>query len=388
MHRFLLAPLGVLVMLLAFYLSTDRTSQAPQSARQQEITAGDGDTTDETLNTLIATVNALDDRLNGIRRIVQDLQTSKPAPIQPAVPEQVQHTLDELFDRYELLAREMKDIQQYKQIVPVLPSTPTIPVGSTPAPKNVPAPPPVLASYTIPAGTILFDAVALTALVGKIPVEGALESPFPVMVLVGDENIVPGGKQIAAIKGMMLSGTAVGDKTLRCVNVHLNAAHFVFEDGTIASTQHLASSTDNRLNASTRLGWLSDLLGIPCLPGELIKVSRDSAFTNILRDAAKGYALARQENEIQEVVSADGNVLRALVGDAQDFNRAAALSSVFSGTDASHLGQEPSEAIFVPSGKKVIAHINKQLELDYLPTGRQIVSGRNTDNKRTYVYPH
>jgi integrating conjugative element protein (TIGR03752 family) len=383
MQRILLAPLATVVLLIAFYLSGREEERAPVSYPRQEVAFGDGDTTNETLNTLVAEVNALDNRLESIRETVEILNSFKPPPAVPQQSEETKRALDELFARYELLESHIENLEQFRRRASVLASTPTTLLS---APEK-PPPAHILESYTVPPGTIFFDAVALTALVGKIPVDGALEAPFPVMVLVGEDNIVPGGARIEALKGMMLSGTAIGDKTLQCVSVNIDAVHFVFRDGTIAPTHHGAIPGGEQLDARGSLGWLSDAIGIPCLRGSLISVSNENILANILRDAARGYALGRQSNEVQEIASVEGNILRALTGDADDYSRASALSAALGGLGEPGTTMKPLEAVFVPPGKKVIAHINRQLVLDYLPGSRRIVSGGDPAKRGVYVYP-
>ncbi len=93
---------------------------------------------------------------------------------------------------------------------------------------------------TIPARSTLFDATAMTALIGRVPVSGQVVDPFPVKVIVGDDNLAANGHHIPGLRGIIFDGTARGDWTMGCVSVSLMGATYVFEDGTIS---HLNGTT-------------------------------------------------------------------------------------------------------------------------------------------------
>lgn len=111
----------------------------------------------------------------------------------------------------------------------------------------------------------------MTALVGRVPVQGQVRDPMPFKVITGADNLAANGLTIPGVQGMVWSGTAIGDWTLSCVTGRLDSVTFVFDDGTIRTI----SSDDRRGQASGRsggadkpLGWISDQQGIPCISGE------------------------------------------------------------------------------------------------------------------------
>src|SRR5690606_3898091 len=75
--------------------------------------------------------------------------------------------------------------------------------------------------YTIPARATGFDAVALTALIGRVPVSGSVVDPFPVKLVLGQDNLAANGHHIPGLDGIILDGIAQGDWTLGCVSVKL-----------------------------------------------------------------------------------------------------------------------------------------------------------------------
>ncbi|MCG8093454.1 MAG: TIGR03752 family integrating conjugative element protein, partial [Candidatus Thiodiazotropha endolucinida] len=121
--------------------------------------------------------------------------------------------------------------------------------------------------YTVPRNATLIGSTAMTALVGRVPVQGQVRDPMPFKVITGADNLAANGLTVPGVQGMVWSGTAVGDWTLSCVTGRLDSVTFVFEDGTIRTI-----SGDDRGNqaggAEKPLGWISDEQGIPCITGE------------------------------------------------------------------------------------------------------------------------
>lgn len=75
--------------------------------------------------------------------------------------------------------------------------------------------------------------VAMTALIGRVPVDGTVNDPYPFKVLVGPDNLTANGIDIPDVAGAVFSGTASGDWTLSCVRGQVRSITFVFHDGTI-----------------------------------------------------------------------------------------------------------------------------------------------------------
>jgi integrating conjugative element protein (TIGR03752 family) len=92
--------------------------------------------------------------------------------------------------------------------------------------------------YTVPRNATLIGSTGMTALVGRVPIQGQVRDPMPFKVITGKENLAANGLRIPGVEGMIWSGTAIGDWTLSCVTGKLESVTFVFEDGTI---QTLAS---------------------------------------------------------------------------------------------------------------------------------------------------
>jgi len=122
--------------------------------------------------------------------------------------------------------------------------------------------------YTVPANSTLTGAVAMTALIGRIPVDGTIDDAYPFKVLIGADNLTANGIELPDVAGAVASGTASGDWTWSCVRGQIRSITFVFYDGTIRTvTSTTAGNANAGGNMHGGLGWISDPHGIPCVSG-------------------------------------------------------------------------------------------------------------------------
>ncbi len=172
--------------------------------------------------------------------------------------------------------------------------------------------------YTVPRNATLIGSTAMTALVGRVPVQGQVRDPMPFKVITGADNLAANGLTVPGVQGMVWSGTAVGDWTLSCVTGRLDSVTFVFEDGTIRTI-----SGDDQGNqgggAEKPLGWISDEQGIPCITGE--RKTNAPAFLSqrIGVTAMQAAADAAAAAETTTVVSDTGVATNNVTGDTGTF---------------------------------------------------------------------
>ena len=88
----------------------------------------------------------------------------------------------------------------------------------------------------------------MTALIGRIPIKGNVDDPYPFKVIVGSDNLAANGLEIPGLDGMIFTGNAIGDWTLSCVRGEIHSVTFVFEDGTIRTL----SSDDQSLQQKSQ----------------------------------------------------------------------------------------------------------------------------------------
>ncbi|WP_055127989.1 TIGR03752 family integrating conjugative element protein [Pseudomonas mediterranea] len=238
--------------------------------------------------------------------------------------------------------------------------------------------------YTIPENATLMGSVAMTALIGRVPVDGTVNDPYPFKVLVGPENLTANGIDLPDVAGAVMSGTASGDWTLACVRGQVESITFVFTDGTIRTVPQ-PQAIINR-NASTPqssntekvrggLGYLSDPYGIPCIAGERRSNAQQYLGSQSLITAAGAgvAALLGDERNNSSVISSGGSTLGVTnsVGNST-------LSSILSGGVSdirewvSKLYGEAFAAVYVPPAAQVALHLDHEITIDYEPKGRSV----------------
>ena len=222
----------------------------------------------------------------------------------------------------------------------------------TQASGSEPEPVPV---YTLPPTTIV-DATALTALVGRLPVDGHIESPWRFKLLSKASNITSRSHRIPGLEGVIWSGVAYGDLTLSCVSATVDTVTYVYDDG-VVYTQKSPSNPDD---ITSGIGWLSDDRGNPCIPGDLKSnapaVIARGVTTGTLSGLARGYAEAQTTRRS----SSEGETTTTVTGDAEDYALATAAADAVDEANAwfrRRLGQS-FDAIYVP-GRKAGRHTHR-----------------------------
>lgn len=235
--------------------------------------------------------------------------------------------------------------------------------------------------YTLPENSTLVGSRAMTALLGRVPINGTVTDPYPFKVLIGKDNLTANGIELPDVEGAVVSGTASGDWTLSCVRGQVNSITFVFADGTVRTLPKPASgnNANNQNNAQTAnnasggIGWISDEAGIPCISGE--RKSNAATYLPTLfglsAASAAGDALSEGQYTTQNNVN---GISSTLTGNAGQAALGKALSGGM-GETADWVKQrygQTFDAIYVPPGMKLAVHITRQLAIDYEDKGRKV----------------
>ena len=236
--------------------------------------------------------------------------------------------------------------------------------------------------YTVPRNATLIGSTAMTALIGRIPIQGQVRDPMPFKVITGADNLAANGLTVPGVQGMIWSGTAVGDWTLACVTGRLESVTFVFDDGTIRT---IASDDGQSQGGSDApLGWISDAQGIPCISGE--RKSNAVAFLSqqIGIRAIQAAADAAAAAETTSVVSNLGNVTDSVTGDVGPYVLG---KTVAGGSDAIaqwllERQSQSFDAVFVAAGTAVAIHVDRELPIDFEPQGRKLDHAYSTATDR------
>ncbi|EAZ9289239.1 TIGR03752 family integrating conjugative element protein [Salmonella enterica] len=239
--------------------------------------------------------------------------------------------------------------------------------------------------YTLPENSTLTGSVAMTALLGRVPVNGTVSDPYPFKVLIGRDNLTANGIELPDVEGAVISGTASGDWTLSCVRGTVHSMTFVFRDGiirTVPSAGNKANSDSNKGQGS-EIGWLSDPHGLPCIPGERKSNAAEYIGSQFLLAGSSAAADAFANGQTTTTVDG-GSVTSAVTGSSGQYVLGQALGGGLK-ESADWFKQrygQMFDAIYVPPGHPVAIHITRQIPVDYEIQGRKVKYAQASASKR------
>ncbi|ECA1950179.1 TIGR03752 family integrating conjugative element protein [Salmonella enterica subsp. enterica serovar Virchow] len=233
--------------------------------------------------------------------------------------------------------------------------------------------------YTLPENSTLTGSTAMTALLGRIPVNNKVTDPYPFKVLIGRDNLTANGIELPDVEGAIISGTASGDWTLSCVRGDVKSVTFVFSDGTVRTLPAPSGRTgdSDNTNASgdgSTIGWLSDDNGIPCISGTLKSNASTYLPTLGLLALGTGAGDALTATQYTSKSADSGAVTSALTGDAGKAVLGQALGGSFKEVAqwVKERYAQTFDAVYVPPGARVAVHLTRQLNIDYAEKGRRV----------------
>ncbi|CAH1593517.1 TIGR03752 family integrating conjugative element protein (plasmid) [Vibrio campbellii] len=222
--------------------------------------------------------------------------------------------------------------------------------------------------YTLHRGAMLANAVSMTALMGRIPMNGQVTDPYPFSMIVGRENLLANGFTLPDVQGAIVTGTVTGDWSLSCVRGVVESIDFIRADGSILSFPEEEEAIDSGFDGTSvktgDLGFLADPNGNPCLTGERISNAPEYLTTQGLLDAASAAANAVAIS--QQTISVDGSTsTSAMTGNAAK-NAAAESAAAFTGTVSEFIQARMGasfDIIYTPPGTKASIHLRKPVTL-------------------------
>jgi integrating conjugative element protein (TIGR03752 family) len=256
--------------------------------------------------------------------------------------------------------------------------------------------------YTIPENATLGRATAMTTIVGRVPVDGRVTDPMQFKLIVGRDNLAANGQRVPSeITGAIVSGLAVGDMGLSCVEGLIQSITFIFQDGTIrtisqrsnGSTPGLSSSGGGgngqgsgvggqSLAATSKLGWLSDGYGNPCIPGKFV-TNAPRYLADVMGAKAlsvAGAAIAAAETTTSSSTSANGSSESSTVTGNKGRYVMGKMASAGSEEVVNWLMRRLNnsfDAVVVPAGTTVAVHVDRELAIDRDPDGRRLDNSRS-----------
>lgn len=230
--------------------------------------------------------------------------------------------------------------------------------------------PGVVPMITVPVNSTLFDAQAMTSMIGRVPIRGSVRNPMPFKVITGADNLAANNIYIDGLEHAIWSGHAVGDGALKCLRGVLNAVTFVFTNGTVY-TQTATRNNQNDLNSG--LGWIADQSGYGCIPGTYVSNANEVMRKLFLAGSATGAAEAFAQSQLTTSSSSIGSA-SALTGDAAEFALGRGLSQGFRewADYVSERAQDVFDAVVVDPGHAVVINVTQQIEIDYDTNGRRV----------------
>ncbi len=237
--------------------------------------------------------------------------------------------------------------------------------------------------YTLPENSTLVGSRAMTALLGRVPINGTVTDPYPFKLMIGRDNLTANGIELPDVEGAIVSGTASGDWTLSCVRGQVNSITFVFADGTVRTLPrpdtnlkaggNNTASNGKDVSTTAGIGWISDDNGIPCIGGE----RKSNASTYLPTIAALSAASAAGDGISQGQYTTQNNVngiTSTMTGNAGQAVLGKALSGGMKET-ADWVRERYGmmfDAVYVPPGQRLSVHITRQLAIDYEEKGRKV----------------
>lgn len=419
---------GILVLVLAVIIKNNDKEEATDIQERQSANVPDGDTTADTLRTLVAKLETIEEENTALKLKQEEL--NRQLQEKPKANPDSMNTLDKLMQRVDALSQQQQqepttdDLNLDFEIPEAEPMTdvwvepidkpmmgdegnmidtgfesPSMPgsaediLGQSPDAlnnsvgqalnqnngRNEEVIEPI---YTIPKNSTFIGSTAMTALIGRVPINGTVEDPYPVKIIVGQDNLTSNGHEIPEVSQMIFSGTATGDWTLSCVRADLDSVTYIFDDGTI-QTLSVGDAELNKSGSSgsaNRLAWISDNRGIPCVTGKRISNAASFLASSIFAKGVEAGAKAVADAETTRIVSAQGDTTESVTGDAVQNAGYETLSGGASAISKwlEQRQQQTFDVIYRDTGSNVSIHLDAELPINYKPNGRKLRHARNS----------
>jgi integrating conjugative element protein (TIGR03752 family) len=218
-------------------------------------------------------------------------------------------------------------------------------------------------AYTIAKDTTLMNATVMTAMIGRIPVDGTTPDPYPLKILIGKDNLAANGLELPGIEGMIFSGLAFGDWNLSCVRAQLYSASFIFPDGTIV----------NHTESAKPLAHITDPYG-NCITGKFItNAPAFLAQQSLLGGLSAAGAAYAEAQTVTQTSALTGTSTSTLVGSISDKVLGEVVEDTTEEIQQWFLERQKQsfDAVVVAPGASVVVHIEKELPIDHIKEGRR-----------------
>lgn len=259
--------------------------------------------------------------------------------------------------------------------------------------KRIPKP-----FYTIPENATMTKATLMTALVGRVPIDGKVQDPMQFKLLIGRDNLAANGHRVPdAVAGIVLSGIAIGDMALSCSEGLIHSLTFVFDDGSIKTVSMKKDGASPNIGGagsgggqaiqsvtqSNKLAWISDEYGNPCIGGKFVTNApaylADMVALKTLSVAAQATALAEtttSENPLGSTTSVTGKKGTYVLGQAAGSGVDEVSKWIMRRLNNSF------DAVVTQAGGRIVVHFEQEVSIDKDPDGRKLDFGHDATPTR------
>ena len=228
--------------------------------------------------------------------------------------------------------------------------------------------------YTLPVNATLTGAVAMQPIIGRIPINGQVPDPYHFKVIVGSKNLAANGVDIPSdVAGIVASGVASGDMLGSCARGRITSLTFVFQDGTISTTE--GSDSDS-------LGEIAAANGNPCISGDFHTNAPLFLSGTVLLAGAQGYANALSQAQTSTTTpTSTAQSITTIIGNSGTYAAGQAASSAAQAAQQwwQARAQNSFDYVYVPNVDpstgaflKLNINLTKAINIDYNPTGRKV----------------
>lgn len=248
--------------------------------------------------------------------------------------------------------------------------------------------------YTIPENATMTRATLMTALVGRVPIDGKVHDPMQFKLLIGRDNLAANGHRVPdAVAGIVLSGIAIGDMALSCSEGLIQSLTFVFDDGSIRTVSMKregavpvlgggsggssgGSQAIQSVTQSNKLAWISDEYGNPCIDGKFV-TNAPSYLTDMV--ALKTLSIAAQASALAETTTSDSALgsTTSVTG-----NKGAYALGQAAGAGVNEVSNwimrrlnNSFDAVITPAGGRLVVHFEQEIAIDKAPDARKLDFG-------------
>ncbi len=258
--------------------------------------------------------------------------------------------------------------------------------------------------FTIPENATLANVTAMSAIVGRVPVDGRVQDPMQFKLLIGRENLAANGQDIPDdIAGIVVSGIGIGDMTLSCSEGLIQSLTFIFNDGSIRTVsrrtdgamQANAGSSAGKPSIATtsKLGYISDAYGNPCIAGKFV-TNAPSYLTDVVGLKSLTVGAASLAASQTTTIGTGLGTSTGVTGDKGTYSLGQAVGGAADEVTSWIMRRMNNsfDAVVTPAGARVVVHIDQEISIDKALNGRKLNYGNingaasSTSRKRTTRY--